>query len=114
MGGTPLYLIAAARASIGPPTGIRRQIEEELAQYGLGLHRRLELVDPLSWRLHPHDKRRIIRQLGSFATGEPIQSPADAEDGTPANQCGVFVLSWSRGPAQADRRALTACCTGIR
>jgi len=64
------------------------------------LHKRLELVDPLSAaRLHPHDKRRIIRALEVFrVTGQPISHrQTQFDDGTPAEKCKVFVLTWSRG-----------------
>src|SRR5687768_16295895 len=101
VGGTPLYLNALLRGLYpGPPADwdFRRQIEEDLALYGLeALHKRLELVDPLSAaRLHPHDKRRIIRALEVFRqTGEPIShQQTQFEDGTPAVACRVFVLAW--------------------
>jgi tRNA dimethylallyltransferase len=103
VGGTPLYLKSLLRGLYpGPPADwdFRRQIEQDLEQHGLeALHQRLELVDPLSAsRLHPHDKRRIIRALEVFRqTGEPIShQQTQFEDGTPAENCRVFVLSWSR------------------
>lgn len=103
VGGTPLYLKSLLRGLYpGPPADweFRQQIEEELQLHGLeALHKRLELVDPLSAaRLHPHDKRRIIRALEVFRqTGEPIShQQTQFEDGTPAERCRVFVLSWSR------------------
>ena len=103
VGGTPLYLKSLLRGLYpGPPADweFRQQIEAELQQHGLeALHKRLELVDPLSAaRLHPHDKRRIIRALEVFRqTGEPIShQQTQFEDGTPAEKCRVFVLSWSR------------------
>ena len=66
MGGTPLYLKALLRGLYpGPPADwqFRREIEEELKFVGIeALHTRLQQVDPLAAaRLHPHDKRRIIR-----------------------------------------------------
>jgi tRNA dimethylallyltransferase len=109
VGGTPLYLKSLLRGLYpGPPADwqFRQQIEEELAHHGLeALHKRLELVDPLSAaRLHPHDKRRIIRALEVFRqTGEPIShQQTQFEEGTPADQCRVFVLSWPR-PALHQR-----------
>ncbi len=103
IGGTPLYLKSLLRGLYpGPPADweFRRQIEEDLTRHGLeALHKRLELVDPLSAaRLHPHDKRRIIRALEVFRqTGEPIShQQTQFEEGTPAERCRVFVLSWSR------------------
>lgn len=103
VGGTPLYLKSLLRGLYpGPPADweFRKQIETELQQHGLeALHKRLELVDPLSAaKLHPHDKRRIIRALEVFRqTGEPLShQQTQFEDGTPAERCRVFVLSWSR------------------
>jgi tRNA dimethylallyltransferase len=103
VGGTPLYLKSLLRGLYpGPPADweFRRQVEEELVQYGLeSLHQRLEMVDPVTAaRLHPHDKRRIIRALEVFRhTGEPLShQQTQFEEGTPAEQCRVFVLSWSR------------------
>jgi tRNA dimethylallyltransferase len=103
VGGTPLYLKSLLRGLYpGPPAdwSLRQQIEAEVAQYGLeALHQRLELVDPLSAaRLHPHNKRRIIRALEVFRlTGQPIShQQTQFEDGTPADRCRVFVLAWSR------------------
>jgi tRNA dimethylallyltransferase len=103
VGGTPLYLKALLRGLYpGPPAdwGLRREIEAELQQYGLdALHQRLQLVDPLSAaRLHPHDKRRIIRALEVFRlTGQPLShQQTQFENSTPSDQCNVFVLAWSR------------------
>lgn len=103
VGGTPLYLKALLRGLYpGPPADweFRRQIEEEVQLHGVeALHQRLELVDPLSAaRLHPHDKRRIIRALEVYRiTGQPLSHrQTQFEEGTPADRCKVFVLSWPR------------------
>jgi tRNA dimethylallyltransferase len=103
VGGTPLYLKALLRGIFqGPPAdwGFRQQIEEELRTVGLdALHERLQQVDPLSAaKLHPHDKRRIIRALEVYRlTGRPISHlQTQFEDGQPAAQCRVFVLTWPR------------------
>lgn len=103
VGGTPLYLKALLRGIFrGPPADweFRREVEEELQQAGLpALHERLRQVDPLSAaKLHPHDKRRIIRALEVYrATGRPISHlQTQFEAGTPAESCRVFVLLWPR------------------
>jgi tRNA dimethylallyltransferase len=103
VGGTPLYLKALLRGLYpGPPADweLRQQIEEELKIHGVeALHRRLELVDPLSAaRLHPRDKRRIIRALEVYRlTGQPLSHrQTQFDEATPAERCKVFVLSWSR------------------
>ena len=103
VGGTPLYLKALLRGIFrGPPADweFRRAVEEELLQVGLpALYERLQQVDPLSAaKLHPHDKRRIIRALEVYrATGRPISHlQTQFEEGLSADRCRVFVLSWPR------------------
>lgn len=102
VGGTPLYLKSLLRGVVpGPPADweFRRQIEAELAEVGIeALHQRLEQVDPLAAaKLHPNDKRRIIRALEVYkATGKPISHEQVHFDDTPAGGCRVFVLSWPR------------------
>jgi tRNA dimethylallyltransferase len=103
VGGTPLYLKALLRGIFhGPPADweFRQQIEDELRTVGLeALHQRLQQVDPLSAaKLHPHDKRRIIRALEVYRlTGRPISHlQTQFEEGQPAQQCRVFVLGWPR------------------
>ncbi|MCO6457511.1 MAG: tRNA (adenosine(37)-N6)-dimethylallyltransferase MiaA [Pirellulaceae bacterium] len=103
VGGTPLYLKALLRGlSHGPPADwdFRREIDEELQAVGLEvLHQRLWQVDPLAAaRLHPHDKRRIIRALEVYKlTGRPIShEQLHFDEGLPAERCRVFVLGWPR------------------
>jgi tRNA dimethylallyltransferase len=103
VGGTPLYLKALLRGIFeGPPADweFRRSVEQELEQVGLeALHQRLWQVDPLSAaRLHPHDKRRIIRALEVYKiTGQPIShQQIHFEEGLPGDRCRVFVLGWAR------------------
>ena len=103
VGGTPLYLKALLRGIFrGPPADweFRRAIETELQQTGAqALHDRLRQVDPLSAeKLHPHDKRRIIRALEVYRlTGRPISHlQTQFEEGGSAEQRKVFVLSWPR------------------
>ncbi len=103
VGGTPLYLKALLRGIFqGPPADweFRQQVEKEIEQVGLAvLHKRLEQVDPLSAaKLHPNDKRRIIRALEVCrATGQPISHlQTQFDEGLPADQCKVVVLNWPR------------------
>jgi len=103
VGGTPLYLKALLRGIFeGPPADweFRQQIEDELETVGLpALHERLQQVDPLSAaKLHPNDKRRIIRALEVYrATGAPISHlQTQFDEGLPADRCRVFVLQWPR------------------
>jgi tRNA dimethylallyltransferase len=75
-------------------------VEAEVEQVGVAaLHDRLAQVDPVTAaRLHPHDKRRIIRALEVYrVTGQPISHfQFQFDDGRPAHQCRVFVLQWPR------------------
>ena len=102
-GGTPLYLKSLLRGLLDGPGAdweFRAQVEQEIDEIGIAsLHARLQHVDPLTAaRLHPHDKRRIIRALEyNKLTGQPIShQQTQFEEGLPANRCRVFVLSWPR------------------
>ena len=103
VGGTPLYLKSLLRGIYeGPPADwdFRDEVEKELEATGVeALHQRLAQVDPLTaHRLHPHDKRRIIRALEVHKiTGQPISHQQEQfDDGKPAESCRVFVLGWPR------------------
>ena len=103
VGGTALYLKSLLRGVYqGPPPDweFREAIERELEIVGLPeLHKRLQVIDPLlAAKLHPNDKRRIIRALEVFrVTGEPLSHrQTHFDEGRPANQCKVFVLAWPR------------------
>jgi tRNA dimethylallyltransferase len=109
VGGTPLYLKALLRGIYqGPPADweFRRQVDEEVDRVGVeALHARLALIDPLAAsKLHPRDKRRIIRALEVFrVTGQPIShQQLHFDEGRPAEACRVFVLGWER--AELHRR----------
>ncbi|MBC7854359.1 MAG: tRNA (adenosine(37)-N6)-dimethylallyltransferase MiaA, partial [Pirellulaceae bacterium] len=103
VGGTALYLKSLLRGVYqGPPPDweFREAIEKELAVVGLPeLHKRLQVIDPLlAAKLHPNDKRRIIRALEVFrVTGEPLSHrQTHFDEGRPASECRVVVLSWPR------------------
>jgi len=103
VGGTALYLKSLLRGVYqGPPPDweFREAIEKELALVGLPeLHKRLQVIDPLlAAKLHPNDKRRIIRALEVFrVTGEPLSHrQTHFDEGRVASECKVFVLSWPR------------------
>ena len=103
VGGTPLYLKSLLRGVVeGPPADpeFRREVEQEVAQVGIeALRQRLHQVDPLAAaKLHPHDQRRMIRALEVYrATGQPISHyQMQFDQGHPAEECRVFVLSWPR------------------
>ena len=103
VGGTPLYLKALLRGIFeGPPADweFRRAIESEVEEHGVeALHERLRLVDPLSaHKLHPRDKRRLIRALEvHHVTGKPISHLQLEFDEPPAfPDRPVFALHWER------------------
>jgi tRNA dimethylallyltransferase len=103
VGGTPLYLKSLLRGVYpGPPADweFRRQIEAELQEVDVhALHTRLQQVDPLSAaRLHPHDKRRIIRALEVHRlTGQPLShQQVHFDDAHPERGSRVVTLSWPR------------------
>jgi tRNA dimethylallyltransferase len=103
VGGTPLYLKSLLRGVYqGPPADweFRAEIERELAHVPLaGLHERLQVIDPLlAAKLHPHDKRRIVRGLEVFKlTGQRLSHlQTQFDEGRMASEMKVFVLSWPR------------------
>lgn len=103
VGGTPLYLKSLLRGLYqGPPPDweFRRSIEQEIKQVGLpALRERLMIVDPLSaQKLHPNDKRRMIRALEVYTlTGQPIShQQTHFDEGLPAEKTKVFCLAWPR------------------
>lgn len=108
VGGTSLYLKSLLRGVYpGPPADwdFREQIEAEVAEVGTAaLHQRLEQVDPLAAaKLHPNDKRRIIRALEVYKqTGQPLSHEQVHFEDIPNEQCKAFALAWPRG--QLHRR----------
>lgn len=103
VGGTPLYLKSLLRGLFdGPPADwqLRHEIEAELLTVGQdALHERLKQIDPVAAsNIHPRDTRRMIRALEVYrATGMPIShQQMEFEDGTPSDQCRVFVLRRTR------------------
>ncbi|WP_425615037.1 tRNA (adenosine(37)-N6)-dimethylallyltransferase MiaA [Anatilimnocola sp. NA78] len=103
VGGTPLYLKSLLRGAYqGPPADweFREQIDKELAEVGIdALHERLQVIDPLlAAKLHPRDKRRIVRALEVFRlTGQPLSHQQNQfDDARPAAESKVFVLHWPR------------------
>jgi len=103
VGGTPLYLKSLLRGLYqGPPADwdFRAKIDQELQSLPLAaLHERLQVIDPLlAARLHPNDKRRIVRGLEVFKlTGQRLSHlQTQFDEGRPASDVKVFVLSWPR------------------
>ena len=80
VGGTPLYLKALAEGLFSGPRAspeIRRRLDAEYESAGPeAMHERLVTVDPISaGKLHPNDRKRIIRALEVHElTGKPISA----------------------------------------
>ncbi len=103
VGGTALYLKALLRGLFdGPPADwdFRQQIEAELAEVeSAKLYERLQMVDPVSaHKLHPNDRRRIIRALEVYRfTGKPISHwQMEHDRSTDPCQCRVFTIRHAR------------------
>lgn len=103
VGGTPLYLKALLRGVFEGPSAdweLRRGWQAFAEREGnAALHAELAKVDALTaGRLHPQDRRRIIRALEVFAkTGESItQLQRQFDISRQAHECRVFVLHWPR------------------
>ncbi len=103
VGGTPMWLKALIRGMyVGPPADweFRREVEAEIEAVGLeALRQRLWQVDPLTaHKLHPHDKRRMIRALEvARATGLPIShQQSQFEQPRKPEEVRVFALGWPR------------------
>ncbi len=104
VGGTPLYLKALLRGLFQGPGAdreLRQRLERDAAKHGdAALHARLAACDPkTAARLHPHDRRRIVRALEVLElTGRPI-SDLQAEHDRPAPQSvAVMALDLPRTP----------------
>jgi tRNA dimethylallyltransferase len=102
VGGTPLYLKALLRGLFrgpGADAELRRRLEREAELAGTpALHERLATLDSsTAARLHPHDRRRIVRALEVIElTGRPL-SELQAQHDVPApSSVPVFALSLPR------------------
>jgi tRNA dimethylallyltransferase len=108
VGGTALYLKALLRGLFAGPGADpvhRRALEEEADRCGdAALHARLAALDPATAaRLHPHDRRRVVRALEVIAAaGQPL-SRLQAEHGRPA-PAGVAVFALERPRAELRAR----------
>jgi len=122
VGGTPLYLKALLRGVYqGPPADweFRAAIEHELQTVPLAaLHQRLQGVDPLlAAKLHPNDKRRIVRGLEVFkTTGQRLSHlQTQFDEAQQAEAVNVFVLTWPREALQRriDARVESMFASGL-
>lgn len=120
VGGTPMYLKVLLRGLFEGPSAdeaLRADLEAEADRLGdLALHARLAAVDSATAaRLHPNDRRRVIRALEVFErTGRPL-SAWQAEHDRPAEGVRVFALARPRSELhwRIDRRALAMFDEGL-
>jgi tRNA dimethylallyltransferase len=120
VGGTPLYLKALLRGLFDGPAadpGLRRSLEEEADRAGdASLHARLLAVDPASAaRLHPNDRRRVVRALEvAIVSGRPL-SAQQREHEQPAEGVAVFALDRPRAALREriDRRVVAMFAGGL-
>lgn len=121
VGGTALYLKALLRglfAGPGSDPELRRRLEEEAESGGdAALHHRLAEVDPATAaRLHPNDRRRVIRALEVIAmTGRPMSAlQVEHHEPAPAS-VPVFALEPPRDRLyeRIDRRVLAFFDAGL-
>jgi tRNA dimethylallyltransferase len=99
-GGTPLFFKALFEGLFeGPPAdeALRQKLRE---LDGAQLHERLQRVDPIAAdRIHPADRKRLIRALEVFQiTGQTISSQQSQwESGSPSRYPAVWIgLLWER------------------
>ncbi len=102
VGGTPMYLKVLLRGLFeGPPADLelRRRLEDEAERLGnLVLHQRLSRADSATAaRLHPNDRRRVVRALEVFeGTGRrPSELLSEHERPAPSS-VPVFALERPR------------------
>jgi tRNA dimethylallyltransferase len=103
VGGTPLYLKALLRGLYtgpAPDWQFRAEMAARAASERPGwLHAQVARVDPAAAaRLHPGDRRRLIRALEVYhLTGTPLSTwQQQFEQARPAEACRVFWLDWPR------------------
>ncbi len=101
VGGTPLYLKGLLRGIFEGPDAdpVLRAELERFADSGGDLHGRLNAIDPTTaTKLHPNDRRRIIRAIEVYeSTGKPISFyQTQFETPAPERKQRVFVLDWDK------------------
>ena len=102
VGGTGLYLKALLRGLFDGPgadPSIRAALEDEAERDGdASLHARLAALDPASAaRLHPNDRRRVVRAIEVVATtGRPLSAWQTGHDQPAPVSVRVFALQRPR------------------
>lgn len=121
VGGTALYLKALLRGLFEGPGSdpeLRHGLEAEAAAIGdAALHERLAALDPASAaRLHPNDRRRVVRALEVIAiTGQPLSELQREHDRPAPADVPVYALEPPRAVLyeRINRRVLGFFDTGL-
>jgi tRNA dimethylallyltransferase len=121
VGGTALYLKALLRGLFegpGADPSMRAELEDEADRLGdAALHARLAAIDPASAaRLHPNDRRRVVRALEVVAaTGQPLSFWQTGHDQPALAAVSVFALQRPRELlcARIDRRVEAMFADGL-
>ena len=107
VGGTPLYLKTLLRGLFEGPSAdpeLRRRLEAEADRIGEpAFHAKLAELDPvIANRLHPNDRRRVIRAREVMELSGGLLSDRQREHERPAEGVAVFALERPR--AEIRRR----------
>jgi tRNA dimethylallyltransferase len=120
VGGTPLYLKALLRGLFeGPPAdpALRRELDAEAVRLGSpALHARLARDDPATAaKLHPNDRRRIIRALEVLALTGSSLATLQTDHDRPAQGARVVALQRPRPEMhrRIDHRVLEMFNSGL-
>ena len=121
-GNVPHHLIKALLRGLfegpGGDPAVREELEADAERRGdPALHDRLRAVDPRSAdRLHPNDRRRVIRALEvAIATGRPLSEHQTEHDRPALGNVAVFALERSRPEVceRIDRRVEAMFAAGL-
>jgi tRNA dimethylallyltransferase len=121
VGGTPLYLKVLLRGLFSAPVSdprLRQRLEHDADSQGEAtLHARLSAVDPVTAaRLHPHDRRRVIRALEVIEqTGRALSDLQTEHDQPAPASVPVFALEPPRAVLRdrINRRVLRFLEAGL-
>jgi tRNA dimethylallyltransferase len=121
VGGTPLYLKALLRGLFTGPAAdreLRMRLDREALEHGApALHSRLAALDSAAAaRLHPNDRRRIVRALEvSELTGRPISDLQTQHDRPAPSSVCVLALDVPRASLhdRINRRVIHFMTSGL-